>query len=109
MIHPQLKEYLIINGADLKIGDIVTLMPESPYSVSRDRENWEYFPNPVYGIGKIIDTGSQGFDYRVTWFKTAEGLEINSTNSCYRANICIKKVEKTDCSQFIGKTKFFVL
>ena len=104
MIHPQLKEYVIIDEADLKIGDIVTLMPESHYSVSRDRENWEYFPNPVYGIGKIIDIG-----YRVTWFKTAEGLEINSTNSCYRANICIKKVEKTDCPQFIGKTKFFVL
>ena len=55
MMHPQLKEYRIIDEADLKIGDIVTLMPESPYSVSRDRENWEYFPNPVYGIGKVID------------------------------------------------------
>ena len=109
MMHPQLKEYLIINEADLKIGDIVTLMPESPYSVSRDRENWEYFSNPVYGIGKIIGIGSQGFDHKVTWFKTAEGLEINSTNNCYRANTCIKKVEKTDSSQFIGKTKFFVL
>ncbi len=107
MIHPQLKEYVIIDEADLKIGDIVTLMPESPYS--RDRENWEYFQNPVYGIGKIIGIDPQGFDHRVTWFKTAEGLEINDTNSCYRANICIKKVEKTDCSQFIDKTKFFVL
>lgn len=109
MMHPQLKEYRIIDEADLKIGDIVTLMPESPYSVSRDREDWEYFPNPVYGIGKVIDISLQGFGHRVTWFKTAEGLEITSTNSCYRANICIKKVEKTDSSQFIGKTKFFVL
>lgn len=109
MIHPQLKEYLIINEADLKIGDIVTLMPESPYSVSRDRENWDYFQNPVFGIGKIIGIDSQRFEHRVTWFKTAEGLEINNTNGCYKANICIKKVEKTDSSQFIGKTKFFVL
>ena len=109
MIHSQLKEYLIIDEADLKIGDIVTLMPESPYSVSRDRENWEYFPNPVYGIGKVIDISSQRFEYRVTWFKTAERLEINNTNGCYKANTCIKKVEKTDSSQFIGKTKFFVL
>lgn len=109
MIHPQLKEYVIIDEADLKIGDIVTLMPESPYSVSRDRENWEYFSNPVFGIGKIIGIDSQRFEHRVTWFKTAERLEINNTNGCYKANTCIKKVEKTDSSQFIGKTKFFVL
>ena len=109
MIHPQLKEYVIIDEADLKIGDIVTLMPESHFSVSRDRENWEYFSNPVYGIGKIIGIGSQGFDHRVTWFKTAEGLEINSTNSCYKANICIKKVERLDCHQLTDKTKFFIL
>ena len=109
MMHPQLKEYLIINEADLKIGDIVTLMPESPYSVSRDRENWDYFQNPVFGIGKIIGIDSQGFEHTVTWFKTAERLEISNTNGCYRANTCIKKVEKTDSSQFIGKTKFFVL
>lgn len=109
MMHPQLKEYLIINEADLKIGDIVTLMPESPYSVSRDRENWEYFSNPVFGIGKIIGIDSQRFEHRVTWFKTAEGLEINNINGCYKANTYIKKVEKTDSSQFIGKTKFFML
>ena len=71
MMHPQLKEYVIIDEADIKVGDVVTLRESSIFAGKYSSNN------PTWGVGIVSESYHLA---SVHWHTISDGRLIGKRN-----------------------------